>query len=71
MEFSTTDQRVQWLELVENESGQETGQWVTGDRERSASKLSRILTKGAERGASRDTACGGLEEVGLVSWCKE
>lgn len=71
MEFSTTDQREQWLELVENESGQETGHWVTRARERSATKGSRILTKGAERGGSRDTACGGLEEGGLVSWCKE
>lgn len=34
MEFSTTDQREQWLELVGTESWQEAGQWVTGERER-------------------------------------
>lgn len=34
MEFSTTDQREQWLVLVGTESWQEAGQWVTGERER-------------------------------------
>lgn len=71
MEFSTTDQRKQWLELVGNESGQEAGQWVMETERGQPPMVARFSQKEPERGTSRDTACRGLEEGGLMSWSRE
>lgn len=40
------------------------------ERERSGASGGRILTKGAERGTSRDIAYRRREEGGLMSWSK-